>query len=79
MDACTRPHVNNIIRLPDGLLIMLNHKDRIPDVSKPFQRFKESQIIPLVESYTRFIQDVQHPHKARSYLSCKPDALTFAA
>src|SRR5690606_27355459 len=79
MPSRTGANIENIIRVEHHIFVMLNHHNRISNISQAFQRIDEFHIISLVQTYTRFIKDVQDPYKLRAYLSSKTYPLRFAS
>ena len=58
---------------------MLDNDQCIAEVAEPFQRFEQSVIVPLVQPDARLVENIKHPHKTRTDLRRKPDALRLAA
>ena len=79
MNACAGTYVNDKIRRPHRILIMLNDYKRISEITQSFQRCDKLVVIPLMKSYARLVKDIQHSHKTAAYLGCKPYTLTFTA
>ena len=52
--------VDDMIGLPDRILIMLDHNHRIAKVAQPLERFQKPVIIALVEANRRLIQNIKH-------------------
>ena len=72
-------HVHNVVGGPDGVLVVLHHHQGVAQVPKPFQRFQQLVVVPLVETDGGFIENVKHAHKTGANLGSQPDALAFAA
>ena len=79
MNARTGPNVKDIIRLADGLFVMLHHNHRITLIAQVFQRCQQPVIVALMQPDTGFIQDIKHPLQARTNLAGQTDALALAA
>ena len=58
MLACTRSEVDHIICLLHDLLIVLDDEDGISDVGKLLKRLDQALIIPLVQTYAWFVEDI---------------------
>ena len=74
-----RTHVHNVVGGPDGVLIVFHHHQSIAQVPKPFQRFQQLVVVPLVETDGGFVENVKHAHETGADLGGQPDALAFAA
>ncbi len=46
----TRPHINQIIRLPHGILIVFHHNQGIAQIPHLFETGNQAIIVPLVKS-----------------------------
>ena len=58
---------------------MLHHDDGIAEVTQFLEGTDETVVVPLVQSDTRFVEDIQHVHQLRADLCGKTDALTLTA
>ena len=79
MHAGSRPEIDDIIGLPDRILVVLDHDDRIAEIAQIRQRVEQPLIVALVQADRGFIEDVHDADQARTDLACQPDALRFAA
>ena len=79
MDAGTRADVNDIVRCPHRIFIMLDDDQRIAQITHIFQRIDQTVIIPLMQTDTWFIQYIQHAAEMTTDLCCQPDPLCFTA
>ena len=52
------PRINHIIRFQHHVFVMLDHDNRVARIAQLFQRVDQTNVIPLVQPYTRFIQDI---------------------
>ncbi len=77
MLPCTRAHVDDIVGTEYGLFVVFNDNERVAQVAQMLQRIDQPLIVPLMQSYGRFIKDVHDTHQRRSYLGSKPDTLGF--
>ena len=73
------PDVDDPVGRPDGLLVVLDHDERVAQVAQPHERGDELGVVLLVEPDGRLVEDVQHAHEARADLGRQPDALRLAA
>ena len=53
--ACTRPDVHHVIGCPDGLLVVLHHDHRVPEVPEALQGLDEAPVVPLVKADGRLV------------------------
>ena len=58
---------------------MLDNNQRIAQITQMLERFQQLTVIALVQTDTRFVQNIQHACQAAAYLRCQTDALRFAA
>src|SRR3954452_11403987 len=58
------PDVDNVIGVAYGLLVVLDHDERVAEVAQLFERGQEPPVVPLVQTYGGFIQHVKHAHEA---------------
>ena len=57
---------------------MLDHDNRVARIAQLFQRVDQTNVIPLVQPYTRFIQDIKYIDQLATDLGRQTDALTLA-
>ena len=79
VDARARADVHDIIGAAHGILVVLDHDDRIAEVAEIFQRCDEFIVVALVQADGRLIQHVQHTRQSASDLGGQADALALAA
>ena len=79
MDARARADVHDIIGATHGILVVLDHDDRIAEVTEIFQRCDEFIVVALVQTDGRLIQYIQHTRQGASDLGGQADALALAA
>jgi hypothetical protein len=63
----------------NGLFVVLDHQDRVPQVAHPLQRSEQAGVVPLMEPDRRLVEDVEHAHQLAADLGGQPDALALAA
>ncbi len=71
--------IDHVVRRLDGVLVVLHHDHRIPQISQASQRVQQPFVIPLVQADARLIEDVEHAHQPRADLGGQPDPLGLAA
>ena len=52
------PHVDDVVGCTNHLLVVLNHDERVSEISEALQRPDEPQIVALVKTDARLIKDV---------------------
>ena len=58
---------------------MLYHYQRVAQILEVLKCFDEFPVIPLMQSYTRFIQYISYSYKTRAYLCGQPYTLCLAS
>ena len=64
MLPCSRTDVDDPVGGADGLLVVLDDKDGVPQIAHPEQGADEPGVVPLVQADRGFVEDVEHPHQA---------------
>ena len=62
-----------------GILVVLDHDQRIAEVAQTPQRREQLVVVALVQTDGRLVQDIQHAHERRADLRRQTDALALAA
>ncbi|MNG18660.1 hypothetical protein D3C84_1027460 [compost metagenome] len=57
---------------------MLNNDERIAEIPHMLKRLNQSRVIPLMQTDTRLIEDVQDAHEARTDLRGQSDPLCLS-
>jgi hypothetical protein len=73
------PDVDDVVGLADGVLVVLDHDDRVAEVAQPHQGVDEAVVVALVQADRRLVEHVEHADQARADLGGQPDALRLAA
>src|SRR5207302_7666127 len=71
--------VDDVIRLTDRLLVVLDHDHRVAEVAELLERCEQPAVVALVQPDRGLVQDVHDPGEPRPYLAREPDALRFPA
>ena len=76
----TRPgaDVDHPVGGGDGVLVVLDHDERVAHVTQPDQGLEQPLVVTLVQADGGLVQHVQHPDQARADLGGEPDALRLA-
>jgi len=61
-------HIDQVVSGPHGLLVVLDHDDRVAEVSQPQQRVDEPAVVALVKANAGFVEDVEHADERRADL-----------
>ncbi len=77
--ASLRTDVHDVVGIEHHVAVVLHDDDRVAQVAQFLQRTDESVVIPLMQSYRRLVQDIEHVDQLRTYLCGKADALTLTA
>ena len=73
------PEVNDVIRAPHGVLVVLDHHHRVAAGLQLVQRRQQLLVVARVQADGRLVQDVEHAAEIRAQLRRQPDALRLAA
>ena len=79
MDAGGGADVDDVIRLADGVLVVLDDDDGVADVAEVPERGEQARVVALVEADGRLVQHVEHAGEAGADLRGEADALALAA
>jgi hypothetical protein len=79
MHAGAGADVDHIVGGADGILVMLDHDDRVAEVAQVLERFQQPGIVALMQADGGLIEHVKHAGQAGADLRGEPDALAFAA
>ena len=71
--------IDDRIRAPHGVFVMLHDDERISLSLQRFERIQELLIIPRMQPDRRFIQHIKNAAQVRSQLGRQPNPLRFAA
>ncbi len=63
MHTGRRAHIDNMVRRPNRLFVMLDHQHRVSEVTQPLQSSQQPLIIPLMQADGRLIENIQNPHQ----------------
>ena len=68
-----------MLRLPDGLLVVLHHDHRVPLLLQPPQGLEQHPVVPGVQPDGGLVEDVAHPAQVGAERGGEADALRLAA
>jgi hypothetical protein len=74
-----RADVDDPVRGPDRLLVVLDDEHRVAQVAQPRQGRDELRVVPLVQPDRRLVEDVQHAHERGPDLGREADPLGLPA
>ena len=77
-DPGPRPQIDHVVGGPDGLLVVLDHHHRVPEVAQPPQRRQQQPVVPLVQADGRLVEHVQHAGEVGADLGGEPYALPLS-
>src|SRR5689334_21477203 len=79
MTPRTRDDVDDVVRGPDRILVVLDDDHRVANVGEMAERGDEPIVVALVQADCRLIQHVAAADEARADLRREADALPLAA
>ena len=79
MHARAGADVDDIVRRPDRVLVVLDDDHRVAEVAQAPQRVEEPRVVALVQADRRLVEHVEDAGEARADLRGEPDALALAA
>ena len=79
VDARAGPHLDDMVRGANRVLVVLDDDDRVADVAEPLERRDHLDVVLRVQADARLVQHVEHAHQPRADLGRQPDALRFSA
>ncbi len=79
MKPCARTHIDDIVCLPDRLLVVLDHNESISHVAEFFQGIDQFAVVSLVKPDRGLVEHVEHPGQVGADLGRKSDPLRLAA
>ena len=59
----SRTHIDGKVRGQDRLLVMLDHDDRVAELSEPLEGADEAAIVSLMKPDRRLVEHVEHTHE----------------
>src|SRR4051794_27532994 len=73
--AGTRADVDDPVRDPDGVLVVLDDDQGVPQVLEPNQGLDQPVVVPLVQADRGLVEDVEDTDQAGPDLGGQPDPL----
>ena len=64
MDTCPGTHVQDMVGGQNGVLVMLNHQDRVADIPQMPQGSQQPLVITLMQADGWLVEDIQNPDEA---------------
>jgi len=71
--------VDEVIRRPHSVLVMLHHQQRVAQVPEVPKRSQQLVVVPLVKADGGLVQDIEDSHQGGADLGGQADALALAA
>lgn len=72
-------HVNQIVGSADGVFVMLDDNYGVADVAQAGKGGKQAVVVSLMQTYRRFVKNIEHAGQSGADLGSQTDALGFAA
>ncbi len=79
MNAGAGTDIDDIIGSRHGFLVVFHDHDGVAEVTQIFERFDEFSVIALMQTDTRFVENIEDAGQCRPYLRCQTDSLRFSA
>ena len=79
VDTGAGADVDEVVRSPHGVLVVLHHQQRIAHVPQAAEGGKELIVVPLVQADGGLVQDIEDAHQGGADLGRQTDALALAA
>ena len=79
MNARTHADVDDMVRHPDRLLVMLDDDDGIAEITQVGECPEQALVVALVEPDGWLVENIHDADEPRADLARKPDALGLAA
>ncbi len=73
------PDVHHPVGGADGVLVVLDHDQRVAEVAEPDQRLEQPAVVALVQPDRRLVEHVEHADQAGADLRGQPDPLCLPA
>ena len=77
--ARARADVHDMIGREHGVLVVLDHDQRVAEVAQTLKRREQLVVVALMQADGRLVEDIQHAHERRADLRGEADALALAA
>ena len=77
--ARARANVHDMIGREHGVLVVLDHDQRIAEVAQTLKGREQLVVVALMQADGRLVEDIQHAHERRADLRGEADALALAA
>ena len=74
-----RTDVDDVVGDPDGLFVVLDHDDRVPEVAQAQEGVDELAVVPLVQPDGGLVQHVQDTDQTAADLAGETDPLGLAS
>ena len=58
-----RTDIHNVVSCKHGVLVVLDHDERVAEVTQPPQGRKQLVVVALVQTDGRLVEDIQHAHQ----------------
>ena len=78
-DTGSRPYVHDPVGIADHVFVVFHDNYRIPRVAQCLQTVDQFDIVALMQSDARFVEDIKHVDQFRPDLSRQPDPLALPA
>ena len=73
-----RTHIDDIVGCQHHVLVVFYHNHGVARIAEFLQGVDEAEVIALVKTDARLVEDVEHVHQLRAYLGGQADALALS-
>src|SRR5437879_2946492 len=74
-----RPQINDVVRVTNHCLVVLDDNDRVAEIAQPRQHRDQAVVVARMQSDARLIKDIKNANELRAKLRRQANALGFAA
>ena len=61
--ARARTDIHNVVSRKHGVLVVLDHDQRVAEVTQPLKGREQLVVVALVQTDGRLVEDIQHAHQ----------------
>src|SRR3546814_13971283 len=78
MDAGAGTHVDDVVGVADGVLVMLDDEDGVAEIAEALEGDQQAVVVALVEGDRGPVEDVEDAREAGSALACDAEGGALA-
>ena len=77
--AGSRADINNVVRVPDGVLVVFDHEHGITEISQVNQCPEQPLVVALMQANGGFIEDIHNANQASTDLTGESNTLCLTS